>query len=86
MGRANPLRRNLPRWYEDARLQGGLLVVEFSHSVISDPDDCSQLRSSVHGILQARFLEWVAISSSRGSSRPRDQTYVSCIGRRILYH
>ena len=35
--------------------------------------------SSVHGILQARILEWVAISFSRGSSRPRDQTQVSCI-------
>ena len=45
--------------------------------------------SSVHAILQARRLEWVAISSSRRSSRPRDQThifYISCIGRRILYH
>ena len=44
--------------------------------------------SSVHGILQARILEWVAISYSRGSSQPRDQTHVSCasgIGRQILY-
>ena len=44
--------------------------------------------SSVHGILQAKILEWVAISSSRGSSWPRDQTHVSCvscIGRWILY-
>ena len=41
------------------------------------------------GILQARILEWVAMPSSRGSSRPRDQThmsYISCIGRRVLYH
>ena len=42
--------------------------------------------SSVHGILQARILEWVAISFSRGSSWPRDQTHVSCIGRWILYY
>ena len=42
--------------------------------------------SSVHGILQARILEWVAISSSRGSFQPRDQTQVSCIDRRILSH
>ena len=42
--------------------------------------------SSVHGISQARILEWVAISFSRGSSWPRDQTHVSCIGRQILYH
>ena len=45
--------------------------------------------SSVHGILQTRILEWVAMPSSRGSSQPRDLTcisYVSCIGKRILYH
>ena len=35
--------------------------------------------SSAHGILQARILEWIAISSSRGSSQPRDGTSVSCI-------
>ena len=49
---------------------------------------CSPLGSSVHGILQARILEWVAISSSKISSRPRDRTsisYASCIGRWILY-
>ena len=61
-------------------------------SVVSDscdPMDCSPPGSSVHGILQARILEWVAIPFSRGSSQPRDQTcdsYISCIGRRILYH
>ena len=42
--------------------------------------------SSVHGILQARIPEWVAIFFSRGSSQPRDQTHVSSTGRRILYH
>ena len=49
----------------------------------------SLLGSSVHVILQARILEWVAISSSMGSSKPKDQTCissVSCIGRRVLYH
>ena len=40
----------------------------------------------VHGISQARILEWVAVSFSRRSSWPRDQTHVSCICRRILYH
>ena len=48
----------------------------------------SLLGSSVHGILQARILEWVAMPSSRGSSRPRDRThvsYVSCIVRWVLY-
>ena len=51
--------------------------------------DCSPPGSSVHGILQARILEWVAISSSRGSSRLRDWTHVSyiiCTGRQVLYH
>ena len=41
--------------------------------------------SSVHGISQIRMLEWVAISSSRGSTPPRDQTNISFIGRWILY-
>ena len=51
-----------------------------------DPMDCSLPGSSVHGILQARIiLVLVSIASSRGSSPPRDQTRVSCIGRWILY-
>ena len=51
---------------------------------LCDPMDCSLPGSSLHGILQARVLEWVAISFSRGSSWPRDQTQVSCIsGRRF---
>jgi len=41
--------------------------------------DCSPPGSSVHGILQARILEWVAIPFSRASSQPRDQIWVSCI-------
>ena len=41
--------------------------------------DCSPPGSSVRGIFQARILEWVAISSSRGSSRPKDQTHISCV-------
>ena len=53
---------------------------------LCDPVDYSLPGSSVHGIFQARVLEWVAISFSRGSSQPRDQTHVSCIGRRVLYH
>ena len=44
-----------------------------------DPVDCSPPGSSVHGILQARILEWVAMPSFRGSSWPRDWTQVSCI-------
>ena len=51
---------------------------------LCDPMDCSLSGSSVHGIFQARVLEWVAISFSRGSSRPRNRTRVSCIaGRRF---
>ena len=46
--------------------------------------DCSLSRSSVHGILQARILEWVAIPFSRGSSQHRDWTWVSCIAGRFL--
>ena len=47
--------------------------------------DCCPPGSSIHGILQARTLEWVATSSSRGSSQPRDQTQVSRTGKRIIY-
>ena len=53
------------------------------------PMDLSPPGSSVHVIFQVRILEWVAISYSRVSSQPRDQTHVSCIscfGRQILYH
>ena len=46
---------------------------------LCDPRDCSPPASSVHGILQARILEWVAVPSSRGSSHPGDQTRVSYI-------
>ena len=46
-----------------------------------DPVDCSPWGSSVHGIFQAGILEWVAISSSRGSSQPRNWSWFSCIGR-----
>ena len=56
---------------------------------LCDPMDCSPPGSSVHGILQARILEWVAMHFSRGSSQPMDRThisYVSCIGRQLLYH
>ena len=55
------------------------VLVTQSCLTLCDPMDCSPVGSSVHGILQARILEWVAISFSRGSSEPRDQTQVSCI-------
>ena len=50
-------------------------------TTLCDPMDCSPPGSSVHGILQARILKWVAVASSRGSSPPRDRTHVS----RLLY-
>ena len=59
------------------------------HFWLCGPMDCSPPGSSVHGILQARILEWVVIPVSRGSSWPRDGTHiswVSCISRQILYH
>ena len=46
--------------------------------------DCSPSGFSVHGILQARILEWVAISYSRRASKPRNQTQVSCITGRFF--
>ena len=48
--------------------------------------DHSPSDSSVHWILQARILEWVAMPSSRGSFQHRCRTWVSCMGRRVLYH
>ena len=60
---------------------------KWSRSVMSDsllPVDCSPSSSSVHGILQARILEWVAVSFSRGSSWPRDRTQVSRIAGRFF--
>ena len=56
---------------------------------LCDPKDCSLPGSSIHGMFQARILEWVAISSPRGPSHPKDGTRVpliSSIGRQILYH
>ena len=47
--------------------------------------DCSPLGYPLHGILQARILEWVAIPFSRGSSQSKDQTWVSCIAGKIHY-
>ena len=54
-----------------------------SHSC--DLMDCGPSGSFVHGILQARILEWGAIPFSRGSFQPRDWTWISCVCRQILY-
>ena len=56
---------------------------------LGDPMDCSPPGSAANGVFQARILEWVALSSSRGISLTQDWTCVSCvscIGNRILYH
>ena len=64
-----------------------LVLVAQSCLTLCDPTDCmdcSLSGSSVHGILQARILEWVSISFSRGSSKARDRTWVSCIVSRFF--
>ena len=61
-------------------------VKSLSRVRLCDPMDCSLPGSSVHGIFQAIVLEWVAISFSRGSYRPRDQTQVSrIVDRRFTF-
>ena len=62
-----------------------IVVQSLNHvRLFCDPLDCSQPGSNVHGILQANILEWIAISSSRRPSQPRDQIqvcHISCTGR-----
>ena len=63
-----------------------LLLSHFSHCLtLCDSINGSPTGSSVRGILQARTLEWVAISFSRASSRPLGPTYIFCICKWILY-
>ena len=61
-----------------------LVLVSQLCLTLCDPMDRSPPGSSVHGILQARILEWVAISFSGTSSQPRDRTWVSCIASRFF--
>ena len=56
------------------------VLVAQLYLTLCDPMDCSLPGSSVHGILQARTLEWIAMSFSRGSFQPRDQTRISYAG------
>ena len=63
-------------WYDEED------EVAQSCPTLCDPVDCNLLGFCVHGILQARILEWIATSFSRGSSRPRDRTRVSRVGGR----
>ena len=61
-----------------------VVLVAQSCPTLCNPMNCGPPGSSVHGILQARILEWIAIPFSRGSSRPRDRTWVSCIANRFF--
>ena len=85
--------RKPPLIWQKASLKHSLsLLLVFSPQsslILCNPMDCSLPGSSVYGILQARILEWVAISSSRGSSGPGCRTRISCgscIDRQVVYH
>ena len=79
---------NVPLWWGLLIIGEAMLVwkkkvwVAQSCPALWDPMDCSLSGSSVYGILQARILEWVVITFSRGSSQPRDRTWVSHIAGR----
>ena len=80
---AEPIRDvgKVERWFASLRQRRqkvGKVLVAQSPPIVCNPVDCSPPGSSVHGILQARILECVAIPFSRGSSRPRDLMCVSC--------
>ena len=90
------LKKNLP---PNKSLRAEVFTVEFYPVIVCvcsvaqscpnlcNPMDCNPPGSSVHGIFEARILEWVAMASSRGCSQPRDQTHTSwssCTGRQIL--
>ena len=72
-------------WHMHTTIICCCLVTE-SWLTLCDPMHCRLPGSSVLRISQARLLEWVAISFSRGSSLPRDGTHFSCVVRQILYH
>ena len=95
-----PLKWSWPHWPVSALLWGKGVLAELSTiwevkwsevkwsaqscPTVCDPVDCSLPGFSVHWIFQARVLEWVALSFSRGSSWPRDRTQVSCIAGRCF--
>ena len=72
-------------WYPIQHLTEWVSDEALSRVRLCDTVDCSLPGSSVHGILQARILEWVAIAFSRGSSQPRDWTQVCLNCRQTLY-
>ena len=74
----------IPSWYSfNSQFQKTVCWVAQSCPTLCGPMDCSLPGSSVHGILQPRIVEWVAMPSSRGSSWLRGQTQVSCIAGRF---
>ena len=81
--------REVPLLKSEIFISTLLCLVAQSCLTLCNPVDCSLPGSSVHGVLQARILEWVPMPSSRGSSQPRDGTCSSCsscFSRWILYH
>ena len=76
----------LPLWWHQNDLYSTISESEVAQwcPTLCDPVDCSLSGSTVHGIFQARVLEWIAISFSRVSSRPRNRTRVSCIAGRCF--
>jgi len=62
----------------------GAQEIKICHNFHVFPTLCDPMNYTVHGILQARILEWVAFPFSRGSSKPRDRTHVSCIAGRFF--
>ena len=90
------MQNEMHRKQEFLNLKGLLVSCSTTSAVLSsqscmtlcEPMDCSPPGSSVHSISQARKLEWVAISFSRGSSRPREWTCISCISciARLIHH
>ena len=76
--------RSLVTFHAPYNLRKVKVLVAQSCLTLCDPMDYSPAGSSVHGILQARILEWYAIPFSRGSSQPEDQTQVSRIAGRFF--
>ena len=81
--------RVLRKWFPpvaSSHICSCCFLIDKASWTLCNPVYCSPPASSVHGVSLARTLEWVAISFPRASSRPRDQTWASCIGRQVLYH
>ena len=70
----------LPNFSPEHTVTDLVVLVVQSYQTLCDPMNCSPPGSSVHGISEASILEWAASYSSKGSSRPRDWTHISCIG------